>query len=62
MLQDGSSWAYLLFHPFAQGTIRPISQRLPNTVFVAWFGITAWPFRCLEFITFAAVTFMIAKV
>lgn len=43
--------AFALFHPFAQGTVRPISERLFFLTFFHLFGLDALPFRLLVFAT-----------
>ena len=52
----------VLFHPYAQGTIRTISERIPYTLFRAVFGLNPWPFRCLALVTFAAITVMLNRI
>jgi len=42
-------WA--LFSPFAQGTIRPLSERAFFLAFSFWFGLNALPYRLLVYIT-----------
>lgn len=51
----------LLFEPRAQGTIRPLSERLFFIVFSAAFGLDALPFRIWVFLTqFANLTLLSA--
>src|SRR5271165_3408121 len=61
MLHSWQDAGTVFFHPFAQGTIRPISERIPYTLFYALFGMQAWPFRCLALVTYAALTVMLGK-
>ena len=61
MMQTGTGPVEILFHPYAQGTIRTISERIPYTAFVALFGLSSVPFRVLEFLTMIAVAMMIAE-
>jgi hypothetical protein len=61
MLQTGTSLADILFHPYAQGTVRTVSERIPYTSFVALFGMSSWPFHCLQILTFIAVTVMLTR-
>jgi hypothetical protein len=62
MLHGWRDLGNVLFHPYAQGTIRTISERIPYTLFRAVFGLNPLPFRCLGFATFAAITVMLNKV
>ncbi len=43
-------WPKLL-EPRAQGTFRPLSERLYFYLFYGWFGLDAFPYRCLVFAT-----------
>ena len=61
---DIDNWRDLLrvvFEPRAQGTIRPLSERLFFLVFSAIFGLDALPFRIWAFLTqFANIALMMA--
>ena len=41
----------MLFEPRAQGTYRTLSERLFFYYFHQWFGLNAFPFRLLPFVT-----------
>ncbi len=48
------SWSDLgtaLFHPYAQGTIRTLSERVYFLTFYSLFGLHALPYRILGFLT-----------
>lgn len=51
-----------LFRPFAQGTVRVFSERLPFLVFGEWFGLNPLPFRVLSLVTFAANLMLAARI
>ncbi|MBX9603102.1 MAG: hypothetical protein K2X35_19010 [Bryobacteraceae bacterium] len=51
-----------LFRPFAQGTVRIFSERLPFLAFGQWFGLNPLPFRVLSLITFAANLVLAARI
>ena len=42
--------AYVLFHPYAQGTVRVLSERIPFYVFGSVFGLNPIPFRIAAWI------------
>ena len=44
----------VLFKPFAQGTVRTLSERVFYTSFHAMFGMNPLPYRCWAFLTFFA--------
>ena len=51
------SWADFwnaMFHPYAQGTVRTLSERVFFTLFYAMFGLHALPYRILPFVTHIA--------
>lgn len=50
-IHDGRDFLRLLFEPRAQGTIRPLSERLFFIVFHALFGLDPLPFRIWVFLT-----------
>ena len=54
MVSDARSFFEALFKPMAQGTIRPLSERLFFMVFVNLFGLEALPFRIAVFATMFA--------
>jgi hypothetical protein len=54
MVSDARSFLEALFTPMAQGTIRPLSERLFFMVFVNLFGMDALPFRIAVFLTMFA--------
>ncbi len=74
LLQDDFGWFALrdelhdhgllhaLFHPYAQGTIRVLSERVPFLVFPAVFGLTPVPFRVLAWITWIAALVLAALI
>ncbi len=45
-----SDWPRALFEPLAQGTVRPVSERLFFTVYAGLFGIWAFPYRLTAFL------------
>src|ERR1700742_2153171 len=51
---DLPSLLHVLFVPYAQGTIRPWSERLPFLLSATWFGLDCVPFRIAVFVTAAA--------
>ncbi|HYP13609.1 MAG TPA: hypothetical protein VEQ63_06780 [Bryobacteraceae bacterium] len=51
-----------LFRPLAQGTIRPISERLFFLSLQAVFGLEALPFRLVVLTTFAGSVYLLARV
>jgi len=53
-------WA--LFAPMAQGTVRPLSERLFFMSFSAVFGVTPLPSRCFVFLTQAANLMLLSSV
>ena len=44
-----------LFSPFAQGTVRVISERLYFLTLASWFGFNAWPFRLVTLLVWFLV-------
>ncbi len=58
--QGGYAWA--LFAPLAQGTIRTLSERVFYLSFTSVFGLNPRPFRCWAFLTFAASLPLLAVV
>ena len=61
-LADSNGLIHTLFHPYSQGTIRTISERMMFLSFYYLFGIDALPFRCLGFLTHAANLLLLAVV
>ena len=60
-IHDWRDFVRLLFEPRAQGTIRPLSERLFFIVFYAIFGLDALPFRIWVFLTqFANLALLMA--
>src|SRR5215831_7870323 len=57
----GDLWS-ALFHPYAQGTIRTLSERIYFLSFYSLFGLHALPYRILGFLTHFANLTMIAIV
>jgi hypothetical protein len=51
-----------LFHPYAQGTVRTLSERIYFLTFYSLFGLHALPYRILGFLTHFANLTMIAIV
>ncbi|SRR5579884_260642 len=57
LLRRGDSLLHVLFTPFAQGTVRVLSERVFFLVFSEWFGLHALPYRIWILATWiAAVT------
>ncbi len=56
------TWAEALFSPMAQGTIRPVSERLFFIVFRTLFDLNAFPYHLLPFVTLIANLFMLGAV
>ena len=54
MLENGEGLGRVLFAPFSQGTIRTISERVYFLSFYYLFGMNAFPFRLLGFLTHVA--------
>lgn len=50
-LAEGHSLWRLALAPAAQGTIRPLSERLFFIAFYQWFGLDAFPYRVLVYLT-----------
>ena len=44
-----------LFSPFAQGTVRVLSERLYFLTLASWFGFNAWPFRLVTLLVWFLV-------
>lgn len=61
-LKDGYSFWRLLFEPAAQGTIRPLSERLFFIGFYQAFGLDAFPYRVLVHATQAANLLLVAAI
>ncbi len=60
-VHDFSTLGWALFHPFAQGTVRTLSERAYFLVFSSLFGLNVIPFRIAAFLTqFAAIGFLMA--
>ena len=58
-INDFSSFMTVMFKPYAQGTVRPLSERLFFLVFFSVFGMEALPFRIFVFLTqFGALAMM----
>lgn len=62
MIHDWDSFWTVLFAPFAQGTIRTLSERIFYTSFHALFGMNALPYRIWVFLTFFAALAMLTLV
>ncbi len=62
MVENGEGLTTALFHPFAQGTIRTLSERVFFLGFYELFGTDALPYRCLGFLTHFANLALIAIV
>lgn len=61
-LIPGEGLFHVLFHPYAQGTVRTLSERVVYTSLRGLFGIHALPFRILAFVTFAAAVTLLQLV
>lgn len=59
---EGHSLWRLALEPAAQGTIRPLSERLFFIGFHQWFGLDALPFRALIYLTQAANLLLVALI
>src|SRR5262249_20485494 len=57
-----SGLAYALFHPFAQGTVRVFSERVPFLAFSALFGLNPLPFHILAFLTWIVVLILVVSI
>lgn len=62
LVENGDGLARALFHPYAQGTIRTISERMMFLSFYYLFGMDALPYHCLGFLTHAANLVMLCIV
>ena len=62
MLHGWGDLPAVLFTPFAQGTIRTLSERVFYTLFHALFGLNPLPFRVWAFLTFFAALGMLSRV
>jgi hypothetical protein len=60
-LPDHQFWAQL-WQPRAQGTFRPLSERLFFYYFYHWFGLNAFPYRLLAFATLVLNLWLVAIV
>ncbi len=60
-LPDHQFWAHL-WQPRAQGTFRPLSERLFFYYFYHWFGLNAFPYRLLAFGTLLVDLWLVAIV
>ena len=61
LAESPSLWR-LLLEPAAQGTIRPLSERLFFIGFYQWFGLDAFPYRLLVYATHGASLILLALV
>lgn len=61
-LREGHSLWRLLFEPAAQGTIRPLSERLFFIGFFQAFGLNAFPYRVLVYATQVANLLLVAAI
>ncbi len=61
MLPPEEFWRNL-FEPRAQGTFRPLSERLFFYGFFEWFGLNATPYRVLVFVTQVANLFLLSVI
>ncbi len=62
LMDSGHSLWWALFTPFAQGTIRPLSERVFFLSFYSMFGMNPLPYRIMAFLTCAAVLILIMAV
>ena len=53
---------YALLHPYAQGTVRVLSERVPFLLFPAIFGMNPLPFRVAAWITWIAALVLAALI
>ena len=60
-LPDHEFWP-ALWQPRAQGTLRPLSERLFFYYFYHWFGLDAFPYRLLVFATHVVNLMLLAAV
>jgi Dolichyl-phosphate-mannose-protein mannosyltransferase len=60
-LPDHQFWAQF-WQPRAQGTFRPLSERLFFYYFYHWFGLNAFPYRLLAFATLIVNLWLVALV
>ena len=60
-LPDHQFWPQL-WEPRAQGTFRPLSERLFFYYFYHWFGLNAFPYRLLAFATLIVNLWLVAIV
>jgi hypothetical protein len=59
---QGTSLAWVLFAPLAQGTIRTLSERIFFLSFTNLFGLNPLPFRVVALLTFMAATVLLQLV
>jgi hypothetical protein len=62
MLHGWRDLGRVLFQPFAQGTVRTLSERVFFTLFRALFDMNPLPYRCWVFLTFIAALTMLTAV
>ena len=60
--QQGHSLASVLFTPYAQGTVRTLSERVYFLSLNDFFGLNPLPFRLVAFLTFVACTLLLQLV
>jgi hypothetical protein len=60
--QQGHSLASVLFTPYAQGTVRTLSERLYYLPLSQLFGLNPLPFRLVALLTFMAATVLLQMV
>lgn len=65
-IQSFSDFWALLFEPMAQGTIRPLSERVFFLACYHWFGLNALPYRLVVFgtqwVSLALLAWMVARI
>jgi len=61
-LAEGHPLWRLALEPAAQGTIRPLSERLFFIAFYQWFGLDALPYRAMVYLTQAANLLLVAAI
>jgi hypothetical protein len=62
LVHDWDSFLDAVFRPMAQGTVRPISERLFFLSFWQFFGMEALPYRALVFLTAFADAILISAI
>jgi hypothetical protein len=62
MREQGHSLLSVLFTPYAQGTIRTLSERVYFLSLNDLFGLNPLPFRLIAFLTFVACTILLQRV